>query len=115
MEMTWTGPQATVTAEGAHSSTIPSHDPSSATTFQNMTFARLEKRVLQLAQEFVVKVPKLEFSPDEIMSLLLANKQSPRQAIAIVGKWMERTREERLNLAMKEPWALDESDVFSDH
>ncbi|KAF2788651.1 mitochondrial chaperone bcs1 [Melanomma pulvis-pyrius CBS 109.77] len=36
----------------------------------------------QLAQEFVVKVPKLEFSPAEIMSLLIANKQRPRHAIA---------------------------------
>lgn len=38
----------------------------------------------QLAQEFVAKVPKLEFSSAEIMSLLLANKQSPRHAIASV-------------------------------
>ncbi|KAF2177369.1 putative mitochondrial chaperone bcs1 [Zopfia rhizophila CBS 207.26] len=64
----------------------------------------------QLAQEFVAKVPKLEFSPAEIMSLLLANKQSPRHAIASVDTWMERIREERRKFTRTNSWALDDND-----
>jgi chaperone BCS1 len=40
-------------------------------------------------------MPELEFSPAEVMSLLLANKQSPRKAVDNVGKWIEQTREEK--------------------
>ncbi|KAF2731549.1 hypothetical protein EJ04DRAFT_442800, partial [Polyplosphaeria fusca] len=51
-----------------------------------------------LAQEFVVNVPKLEFSPAEILSFLLANKHSPYHAIASVALWMEKLRAERTKL-----------------
>lgn len=37
----------------------------------------------RLAREFVAKIPKLEFSPAEIMSLSLANKQSPTIAMLL--------------------------------
>jgi hypothetical protein len=47
---------------------------------------------LKLAGEFAAKVPKLEFSPAEIMSILLANKESPRQAIDNVDAWVEKAR-----------------------
>ncbi|KAF2194997.1 putative mitochondrial chaperone bcs1 [Zopfia rhizophila CBS 207.26] len=66
----------------------------------------------QLAQEFVTKVPKLEFSPAEVMSLLLANKQSPRHAIVSVDTWIERIREERKKLTRTNSWALDDNDGF---
>jgi chaperone BCS1 len=56
---------------------------------------------------FAAKVPKLEFSPAE-MSLLLANKQSPRQAIDNVDAWMEKIREERKKLKRTDSWVLDE-------
>ncbi|KAH8708411.1 P-loop containing nucleoside triphosphate hydrolase protein [Phaeosphaeriaceae sp. PMI808] len=68
----------------------------------------------QLVQEFMAKVPKLEFSPAEIMSLLLANKQSPRHAIASVDTWVERIRKERNKFGKANSCALD-SDGFSDH
>ncbi|KAF2184558.1 hypothetical protein K469DRAFT_579354, partial [Zopfia rhizophila CBS 207.26] len=64
----------------------------------------------QLAQEFAAKVPKLEFSPAEIMSLLLANKQSPRHAIASVDTWIERSREERKKFARTGSWALGDNE-----
>lgn len=43
---------------------------------------------------FAATVPKLEFSPAKIMSLLLANKQSPRHAIADVVVEDQRRKEE---------------------
>lgn len=49
----------------------------------------------QLAQEFVTKIPGNEFSPAEIISLLLASKQSPSRAVADIGAWMEDVRDER--------------------
>ncbi|KAF2005431.1 P-loop containing nucleoside triphosphate hydrolase protein [Amniculicola lignicola CBS 123094] len=71
--------------------------------------------LLRLGQDFVAKVPKLEFSLAEILSFLLANKQSPRYAIANVVAWMEKLREERTNLTRTTSWALDENDGFRDH
>jgi chaperone BCS1 len=68
-----------------------------------------------LTQEFVAKIPKLVFSPAEIMSLLLANKQSPRHAIAGVDAWMETIKEERRKFPRIHSWALDEDDADSDH
>jgi chaperone BCS1 len=41
--------------------------------------------LLDLAQVFVAKVPKLEFSPAEVLSFLLANKHPPHHAIANVA------------------------------
>jgi len=42
-------------------------------------------KLLPLAQEFVAKVPKLEFSPAEILSFLLANKHLPYYTIANIA------------------------------
>ncbi|PVH98633.1 mitochondrial chaperone BCS1 [Periconia macrospinosa] len=69
----------------------------------------------QLGQEFAAKVPKLEFSPAEILSFLLANKHSPHLAIANVAAWMEKLREERTKLTRITSWALDDNDGFGDH
>lgn len=66
----------------------------------------------QLAQEFVARVPKLKFSPAEIMSLLLANKRSPRRAIACVDTWVEKIGEERKKIARTNSWMLDGDDGF---
>ncbi|KAH8706865.1 BCS1 N terminal-domain-containing protein [Phaeosphaeriaceae sp. PMI808] len=67
-----------------------------------------DDEILELAKEFAVKVPKLEFSPAEIMSLLLANKQSPRQAINDVDAWMETVREEKKKLKRADSWVLND-------
>ncbi|PVH92388.1 putative mitochondrial chaperone bcs1 [Periconia macrospinosa] len=67
-------------------------------------------KLLPLAQEFVAKVPKLEFSPAEILSFLLANKHSPHHAIANVAAWMEKLGEERTKLTRTTSWALDDDD-----
>ncbi|KAH8695736.1 mitochondrial chaperone bcs1 [Phaeosphaeriaceae sp. PMI808] len=61
--------------------------------------------VLGLAEEFAAKVPKLEFSPAEIMSLLLAHKRSPREAINNVDAWIEKIREEK-KVARSNSWVL---------
>lgn len=66
--------------------------------------------LLHLGQEFVAKMPKLEFSPAEILSFLLANKHSPHHAIANVAAWMEKLREERTKLTRTTSWALDDDD-----
>ena len=66
--------------------------------------------LLYLGQEFVAKVPKIEFSPAEILSFLLANKHSPHHAIANVVAWMEKLREERTILTRTTSWALDDDD-----
>ncbi|PVH92760.1 hypothetical protein DM02DRAFT_542971 [Periconia macrospinosa] len=49
----------------------------------------------QLAEEFMAKVPKMECSPAKVMSLLLANTQSPHNTIASVDTRVERIREKR--------------------
>jgi chaperone BCS1 len=54
-----------------------------------------DKTVERLAKEFAAKVPKLEFSPAKVLSFLLANKQSARQAVDNVEVWMTRIRQER--------------------
>ncbi|KAF2744342.1 putative mitochondrial chaperone bcs1 [Sporormia fimetaria CBS 119925] len=71
--------------------------------------------LLHLGQEFVAKVPKLEFSPAEILSLLVANKHSPRHAIANVVAWMEKLKDEKTKLTRITSWALDDNDRFGDH
>jgi chaperone BCS1 len=71
--------------------------------------------LLHLGQEFVARVPKLEFSPAEILSFLLANKHSPHHAIADVAAWMEKLKEERTKLTRITSWALDDNDGFGDH
>ena len=64
---------------------------------------------VKLAEEFAAKVPKNEFSPAEIMSLLLANKELPRQAIDDVDAWMDQIREERKVMKRADSWVTDES------
>ncbi|PVH91525.1 putative mitochondrial chaperone bcs1 [Periconia macrospinosa] len=67
-------------------------------------------KLLPLAQEFVAKVPRLEFSPAEILSFLLENKHSPHHAIANVAVWMEKLQGERTKLTRTTSWALDDDD-----
>jgi mitochondrial chaperone BCS1 len=54
-----------------------------------------DKTVERLAKEFTAKVPKLEFSPAEILSFLLEHKQSPGEAIGNVEAWITRIMEDR--------------------
>jgi chaperone BCS1 len=49
--------------------------------------------VEQLAADFADKVPQLEFSPAEILSFLLENRQSPGMAVENVQQWTIRMRE----------------------
>lgn len=49
----------------------------------------------KLAAEIVEMIPELEFSPAEILSFLLENRQSPHMALSNVEAWMERTRDEK--------------------
>jgi chaperone BCS1 len=53
------------------------------------------KIVERLAEEFAARVPELKFSPAEIISFLLENRQSPKEAIDNVEIWMTRIREEK--------------------
>ncbi|OJD20591.1 hypothetical protein ACJ73_08076 [Blastomyces percursus] len=48
-----------------------------------------------LAHEFAGKVPELEFSPAEILSFLIENRRSPKQAVDNVAAWMADMRNER--------------------
>lgn len=59
-----------------------------------------------LVRDLVTKVPELEFSPAELMSLLLANKRSPHQAIASVDGWMKKAREERKKTGRTKSWTM---------
>jgi hypothetical protein len=68
----------------------------------------LLRSFINLEKEFAAKVPKLEFSPAKITSLLLANKQSPRQAIDNVDAWIEKVREERKKLKRADSWVLND-------
>ncbi|KAK7178372.1 mitochondrial chaperone bcs1 [Paraphaeosphaeria sporulosa] len=72
------------------------------------------RELCQMAKELAAKMPEYEFSPAEIMSLLLANKHLPRRAVADVGAWMERSREERRRLSRANSWALTDEDAI-DH
>ncbi|EDN02278.1 hypothetical protein I7I51_05371 [Histoplasma capsulatum] len=48
-----------------------------------------------LAHEFASKVPELEFSPAEILSFLIENRRSPKEAVDNVAAWMAGIRSER--------------------
>ena len=48
---------------------------------QSNALVEEDKIVEGLAKEFAAKVPKLEFSPAEIISFLLEHKQSPGEAV----------------------------------
>jgi hypothetical protein len=54
-----------------------------------------EAEVEQLATEFAARAPERGFSPAEIQSFLLVNKQSPGMAVANVGQWVTDIMEER--------------------
>lgn len=62
---------------------------------------------LKLTEEFAAQVPKLEFSPAEIVSVLLANKQSPRLAIENIDAWLEKFREEWKKFKRADSWVLN--------
>jgi hypothetical protein len=55
-----------------------------------------------LAKEFAAKVPKLKFSPTEILSFLLEYKQSPREAVDNVEVWITRIMKDRKKAKNKE-------------
>jgi chaperone BCS1 len=54
-----------------------------------------DKTVERLADDFAGRVPESEFSPAEVLSLLLENRQSPESAVASVEAWVARVREEK--------------------
>ncbi|KAK2036378.1 mitochondrial chaperone bcs1 [Colletotrichum somersetense] len=69
----------------------------------------LEKRtdsneeILRLADQFAAQVPGLGFSPADLFSLLLANRDSPSGALAEVKGWVCRTREDKA-LRREDSW-----------
>ncbi|KAF1950656.1 hypothetical protein CC80DRAFT_426524, partial [Byssothecium circinans] len=71
--------------------------------------------LLYLGQEFMAKVPKLEFSLAKILSFLLVNKHSPYHAITNVAAWIEKLKEERTKLTRITSWALDNNNGFRDY
>jgi chaperone BCS1 len=62
--------------------------------------------VEQLAADFADKVPQLEFSPAEILSFLLENRQSPGMAVENVQQWTIRMREEKKKVKRADSWVL---------
>ncbi|KAH7108769.1 BCS1 N terminal-domain-containing protein [Dendryphion nanum] len=83
----------------------PRQDTIGADAGQQETVKDTEMQVL--AKEFAAKVPRQEFSPAEIMALLLMHKRSPRQAIAEVDTWMEKIKEERKAMKRSNSWVLE--------
>ncbi|KAK1690428.1 mitochondrial chaperone bcs1 [Colletotrichum godetiae] len=53
------------------------------------------QEVRQLAVQFASLIPELEFSPADILSFLLANRDSPSGVLAEVEEWVSSTRGER--------------------
>ncbi|KAK2005930.1 mitochondrial chaperone bcs1 [Colletotrichum eremochloae] len=49
----------------------------------------------RLADQFAAQVPEMEFSPADIFSFLLANRDSPSGALTEVKAWVSRTRKDR--------------------
>jgi chaperone BCS1 len=47
-------------------------------------------------------VPESEFSPAEVLSLLLENKQSPKSAVASAEAWVTKVREEKIKKLKRE-------------
>jgi hypothetical protein len=60
------------------------------------------KRAERLATDFAARVPKLKFSPAEILSFLLEYKQSPGEAVDNVEVWITRILEDREKAKNKE-------------
>ncbi|KAF1809588.1 mitochondrial chaperone BCS1 [Eremomyces bilateralis CBS 781.70] len=54
------------------------------------------------AKNFASRVPESEFSPAEVLSLLLENRQSPGSAVARVEAWIAKVRKERGNKLKRE-------------
>ncbi|KZL64985.1 mitochondrial chaperone BCS1 [Colletotrichum tofieldiae] len=53
------------------------------------------EKARRLADQFASQVPELEFSPADIFSFLLANRDSPSGALAEVNAWVSRTRDDK--------------------
>ncbi|KAK1515359.1 mitochondrial chaperone bcs1 [Colletotrichum abscissum] len=53
------------------------------------------QEVRQLAVQFAGLIPELEFSPADILSFLLANRNSPSGVLNEVERWVSRTRGEK--------------------
>ena len=69
--------------------------------------------IVKLSEDFAAKVPEREFSPTEIMSLLLEYKRSPQQAVGGVEAWVEKTRGGREKVKRTHLSMLDRNDGFS--
>jgi chaperone BCS1 len=54
--------------------------------------------VEQLADEFARRMPEGEFSPAEVLSILLEHRQNPEAVVANVEAWVARTREEKMRV-----------------
>ncbi|EGY20901.1 mitochondrial chaperone BCS1 [Verticillium dahliae VdLs.17] len=60
--------------------------------------------VERLADEFADQVPESEFSPAEVLSLLLEHRMRPDDAVAGVEAWVDKIREERRGLRREGSW-----------
>jgi chaperone BCS1 len=68
-----------------------------------------DKKIERLGHEFAGLVPELEFSPEEVLSLLLEHRKSPESAIAGVEAWVAKAREEKRNKLKREgSWVYSE-------
>jgi mitochondrial chaperone BCS1 len=63
--------------------------------FQESDGSDADKTVERLADDFASWVPESEFSPAEVLSLLLQHRRSPADAVANVEAWVTRVREEK--------------------
>ena len=69
-----------------------------------------EDTIEWLTNEFVEKVSEGEFSPAEIQSFLVENRESPRMAVENVEHWMRRTRQEKAKRAD----GINETEILTD-
>ena len=68
-----------------------------------------DKIVERLADDFARQVPELEFSSEEVLSLLLEHRHSRKDAEANIDAWVTRTREEkRKKLNREDSWVRDD-------
>ena len=64
-----------------------------------------DKTIEHLADDFAGRIPESEFSPAEVLSLLLEHRLSPQSAVANVEAWMARVRKGKgNNLKREESW-----------
>jgi chaperone BCS1 len=67
--------------------------------------SKINIMVERLADDFAGRVPASEFSPAEVLSLLLEHRHSPEDAVANVEGWVTTVREEkRKKLKREGPW-----------